>query len=258
MNSIRSMAIVATGPSARRDATMPAAMSIWLSTQPPKICPLALMSLGPGTTRRIALWCGSVIGNFLAWACFPLAGVRGTINPGDSYADDGGGHDDRGDPGEQGQRSCDHKAGRDGRRRGRLAWQVADRGFAGDRRRRDRRDHVRARCHLLPARSWRRSARLAGREGDERPRDHGRSGNRGAERAGDDDPAKDSPSARGRRRADSGNRVDRRPGQASDRADRERSRSYAGLYPIGLTLWRIGENAQLLGANRCRISTISI
>ena len=29
-------------------ATMPAAMSIWLSTQPPKIWPLALMSLGPG------------------------------------------------------------------------------------------------------------------------------------------------------------------------------------------------------------------
>ncbi len=55
MNSIRSIAIVATGPLARREATMPAAMSIWLSTQPPKIWPLALMSLGPGTTRRIGV-----------------------------------------------------------------------------------------------------------------------------------------------------------------------------------------------------------
>ena len=27
---------------------MPAAMSIWLNTQPPKIWPLALMSVGPG------------------------------------------------------------------------------------------------------------------------------------------------------------------------------------------------------------------
>jgi len=51
MNSIASMATVATEPLARREATMPAAMSIWLSTQPPKIWPLALMSLGPGTTR---------------------------------------------------------------------------------------------------------------------------------------------------------------------------------------------------------------
>src|SRR4249919_2086102 len=57
MNSIRSIAIVATDPPARRDATIPAAMSIWLSTQPPKIWPLALMSLGPGTTRRTGfLW----------------------------------------------------------------------------------------------------------------------------------------------------------------------------------------------------------
>ena len=32
---------------------MPAAMSIWLNTQPPKMWPLALMSVGPGTTRRI-------------------------------------------------------------------------------------------------------------------------------------------------------------------------------------------------------------
>jgi hypothetical protein len=30
-----------------------AAMSIWLSTQPPKMWPLALMSVGPGITRRI-------------------------------------------------------------------------------------------------------------------------------------------------------------------------------------------------------------
>src|SRR3990167_8790495 len=32
---------------------MPPAMSIWLSTQPPKMWPLALMSAGRGTTRRI-------------------------------------------------------------------------------------------------------------------------------------------------------------------------------------------------------------
>src|SRR3712207_4093929 len=53
MNSIASIATVATGPCARRDATMPAAMSIWESTQPPKMWPLALMSPGRGTTRRI-------------------------------------------------------------------------------------------------------------------------------------------------------------------------------------------------------------
>src|ERR1700741_377167 len=57
MNSIRSIAIVATDPPARREATMPAAISIWLSTQPPKIWPLALISLGPGTTRSTGfLW----------------------------------------------------------------------------------------------------------------------------------------------------------------------------------------------------------
>ena len=32
---------------------MPAAMSIWERTQPPKMWPLALMSPGRGTTRRI-------------------------------------------------------------------------------------------------------------------------------------------------------------------------------------------------------------
>src|SRR5438067_2048716 len=61
MNSIASIATVATGPFARREATMPAAMSIWLSTHPPKIWPLALMSLGPGTTRRIGARSRSVI-----------------------------------------------------------------------------------------------------------------------------------------------------------------------------------------------------
>src|SRR4051794_4909524 len=50
-NFIASIAIVATGPLDRREATMPAAMSIWLSTHPPKIWPLALMSPGPGMTR---------------------------------------------------------------------------------------------------------------------------------------------------------------------------------------------------------------
>src|SRR3546814_3743430 len=53
MNSIVSIATVATAPHAIRPATMPPAMSIWLSTQPPKIWPLALMSAGRGTTRRI-------------------------------------------------------------------------------------------------------------------------------------------------------------------------------------------------------------
>src|SRR6185436_13962346 len=53
MNSIASIATVATGPCASRLAMMPAAMSIWLSTQPPKIWPLALMSDGPGTTLSI-------------------------------------------------------------------------------------------------------------------------------------------------------------------------------------------------------------
>src|SRR5512138_24725 len=57
MNSIRSIAIVATDPPARRDATMPAAISICDKTQPPKMWPLALMSLGPGTTRSTGfLW----------------------------------------------------------------------------------------------------------------------------------------------------------------------------------------------------------
>src|SRR5690606_33205069 len=53
INSIVSIATVATAPCASRPATMPPAMSIWLSTQPPKICPLALMSAGRGTTRNI-------------------------------------------------------------------------------------------------------------------------------------------------------------------------------------------------------------
>ena len=53
MNSIASIATVATGPSDSRAATMPAAMSIWLSTQPPKMWPLELMSPGLGTTLRI-------------------------------------------------------------------------------------------------------------------------------------------------------------------------------------------------------------
>src|SRR5580765_4755638 len=53
MNAIASIATVATDPCASRDATMPAAMSICERTQPTKIWPLALMSPGPGTTRRI-------------------------------------------------------------------------------------------------------------------------------------------------------------------------------------------------------------
>src|SRR6476661_4105036 len=53
MNSIRSMAIVATGPLERSRAIMPPALSIWLRTQPPKMWPLALMSAGPGIRRRI-------------------------------------------------------------------------------------------------------------------------------------------------------------------------------------------------------------
>src|SRR5687768_5794932 len=53
MNIIESIATVSTRPLARRAATMPAAMSIWLSTQPPKIWPLALMSPGRGMTLRI-------------------------------------------------------------------------------------------------------------------------------------------------------------------------------------------------------------
>ena len=61
MNSIASIATVATGPCAAREATMPAAMSIWLSTQPPKIWPLALMSPGRGTTRSTGSFLSSVI-----------------------------------------------------------------------------------------------------------------------------------------------------------------------------------------------------
>src|SRR5262249_35923182 len=53
MNSIESIATVATAPSASRLATMPEAMSIWLSPQPPKMWPLALMSPGRGATLRI-------------------------------------------------------------------------------------------------------------------------------------------------------------------------------------------------------------
>ncbi len=66
MNSILSIAIVATDPPARRDAMMPAAMSIWDSTQPPKIWPLALMSLGPGTTRSTGFLWSRVILVFLS------------------------------------------------------------------------------------------------------------------------------------------------------------------------------------------------
>src|SRR4028119_1876438 len=64
------MATVATDPSASREATMPAAMSIWLSTHPPKIWPLALMSPGRGTTRRIASRMSGVVPSFAAsaWA----------------------------------------------------------------------------------------------------------------------------------------------------------------------------------------------
>src|SRR3954470_8238757 len=65
MNSIRSMATVATGPMARCEATIPPAMSIWLSTQPPKMWPLALMSPGPGTTRRIGSALGASVSLFV-------------------------------------------------------------------------------------------------------------------------------------------------------------------------------------------------
>src|SRR3954469_8512863 len=58
---IASIATVATGPSASRLAMIPAAMSIWLSTQPPKMWPLALMSDGPGTTLRVGSPLASVI-----------------------------------------------------------------------------------------------------------------------------------------------------------------------------------------------------
>src|SRR3954467_13601853 len=60
-NFIASIAIVATGPFERREATMPAAMSIWLKIQPPKIWPLALMSPGPGMTLRIGTRSQSLI-----------------------------------------------------------------------------------------------------------------------------------------------------------------------------------------------------
>src|SRR5688572_2542457 len=61
MNCMASIATVATGPSASRAAMMPAAMSIWLSTQPPKMWPLELMSPGRGTTRRIGSSLSAVI-----------------------------------------------------------------------------------------------------------------------------------------------------------------------------------------------------
>src|SRR4051794_36126592 len=51
MNAILSIATVATAPRASREATMPPAISIWLSTQPPKIWPLVLMSRAAGATR---------------------------------------------------------------------------------------------------------------------------------------------------------------------------------------------------------------
>src|SRR3989344_9506165 len=51
-NCIVSIATVAQGPCTSRPATMPPAISICASTQPPKIWPFELMSAGGGTTRR--------------------------------------------------------------------------------------------------------------------------------------------------------------------------------------------------------------
>ena len=52
------------------------------------------------------------------------------------------------------------------------ARREAHRRAAGGRGRADRRHHLRARRHLLPARPWRRDARLAGLPGDELAGDH--------------------------------------------------------------------------------------
>src|SRR5438093_751429 len=53
MNFIASIATVATGPLARREATMPAAISIWLSSQPPKLWPLTARSGTINPARRV-------------------------------------------------------------------------------------------------------------------------------------------------------------------------------------------------------------
>src|SRR6185503_10426315 len=70
MKCIASMATVATAPPARREAAIPPAMSICESTQPPKMWPLALMSVGPGTTRKI----GSLVESLILIALY--VGVR--------------------------------------------------------------------------------------------------------------------------------------------------------------------------------------
>src|SRR3546814_17312673 len=63
---MRSIATVATGPCAIRAAMMPPAISIWLNTHPPKICPLLLMSAMRGTTRNTTspLW-SVIVGNLV-------------------------------------------------------------------------------------------------------------------------------------------------------------------------------------------------
>src|SRR5829696_5282927 len=63
MNSIRSIAIVATGPPERSRAMMPPALSIWLKTQPPKMWPFALMSPGLGISRRMGSPRSSAMGD---------------------------------------------------------------------------------------------------------------------------------------------------------------------------------------------------
>ena len=71
MNFIASMAMVATRPSARVPPTIPPAMSIWLSTQPPKISPLTFTSAGIAKVRNSGLaWGeGAILRNYIAFDC---------------------------------------------------------------------------------------------------------------------------------------------------------------------------------------------
>src|SRR5690606_9662720 len=73
-----STATVTTRPWARRAATTPPAISIWLSTQPPKISPLPFMSAGIGAERitgsprpGAALFCVIPVLNRLFWLLPP-------------------------------------------------------------------------------------------------------------------------------------------------------------------------------------------
>src|SRR5688500_4846866 len=101
MNSIASIATVATGPCARREATMPAAISIWLSTQPPKMWPLALMSPGRGTTRRIGSALSSVIVAPARGCGFVMAARIAEINEAHQGRAEQHGKADSGDRGDQ-------------------------------------------------------------------------------------------------------------------------------------------------------------